>query len=288
VSYLDHIRACNNFNPAVFVPFIVDGAIVGQIKQDFSRLLHEWPNLFVVSNESVEFISALNSFELRTEAIATVLAKLVDKKWLSHLHGEQYVATATTREEGLFLIDRAAAPCFGVRAFGQHINGFVRGKQGMQLWVAKRSADRRNFPGKLDNLVAGGVPYGITLPDNLKKECWEEAGISPELAMSAQPVGVVTYNAQTLQGYKPDTLYCYDLELPPDFQPHCTDGEVESFSLWPIDKVISIVRDTDKFKLNCNLVIIDFLVRHGFITPEDKGYVSLLQELRPSFSVRYD
>ncbi len=287
MSYLDHIRACNNFNPAGFVPFIVDGAIVGRIKQNFSRCLCEWPNLFVVSNDAVEFVSELNDFGARTEAIAIVLAELVDKGVLTHLHGEQYVATATIREQGVFLIDRAAAPYFGVRAFGQHINGFVRSEQGIKLWVAKRSADRRNFPGKLDNLVAGGLPNGISLQDNLKKECWEEAGILPELALSALPVGVVTYNTETVQGYKPDTLYCYDLELPLDFQPRCTDGEVESFSLWPVDKVMSVVRDTDEFKLNCNLVIIDFLVRYGFIAPEDESYVSLLQELRPSFSVPY-
>jgi len=286
VSYFDHIRACNNFNLSNFLPFIVDGVIIGQVKRDFSLLLKEWPDLFVVSHSSVGLVLALNTFDLRTKAIAQVLSELVNKGVLTHLHGEQYVATATTREQGVFLIDRAAAPYFGVRAFGQHINGFVRSEKGLELWVAKRSADRRNFPGKLDNLVAGGLPYGITLQDNLKKECWEEAGIFPELAASAQPVGTVTYNAETAQGYKPDTLYCYDLELTPDFQPQCTDGEVESFSLWPIEKVIKTVRDTTEFKLNCNLVIIDFLIRHGFICPEDESYTVLLQELRPTFSVR--
>jgi len=287
VSYFDHIRACNNFNPSGFLPFIVDGVIVGQIKRDFSRLLQKWPNLFVVSSERVALAVELNTFDLRTQAIAKVLAELVDDAVLTHLHGEQYVATAAVREQGLFLIDRAAAPYFGVRAFGQHINGFVRSEQSMKLWVAKRSADRRNFPGKFDNLVAGGLPHGISLRDNLIKECWEEAGISAELAASALPVGAVTYNAETVQGYKPDTLFCYDLELSPDFQPRCTDGEVESFSLWPIEKVMDVVCNTTDFKLNCNLVIIDFLVRHGFIGPENEGYVSLLQELRPPFSVRY-
>jgi len=287
VSYFDHIRACNNFNPSAFLPFVVDGVIVGQVKRDFSLLLRGWLDIFVVTDNAIGLVTKLNTFDLRSEAIAEVLSELVDKGVLTHLQGEQYVATATTREQGLFLIDRAAAPYFGVRAFGQHINGFVRSEQGIKLWVAKRSADRRNFPGKLDNLVAGGLPCGISLQDNLKKECWEEAGIPPELAISALPVGAVTYNAEIAQGYKPDTLYCYDLELSPDFQPRCTDGEVESFSLWPVEQVMDTVRDTAEFKLNCNLVIIDFLLRHGFIGPEDESYIPLLQELRPPFSVRY-
>ena len=287
MSYFDHIRACNNFNPAAFIPFTADGAIIGQIRREFSQLLCEWPAVFDVSDDVVQLAATLNTFEARTEAVAEVATALMERGVLSHLHGEQYVATATIREQGVFFIDRAAAPCFGVRAFGQHINGFVRSAQGLKLWVAKRAADRRNFPGKLDNLVAGGLPAGITLQENLKKECWEEAGIASELAASAQLVGAVTYNATTAQGYKPDTLYCYDLELPADFQPQCTDGEVESFSLWPVEKVMQTICDTDEFKLNCNLVIIDFLLRHGQIGPEDERYISLLQELRPPFSVRY-
>ncbi len=287
MSYFNHIQACNNFNPAAFLPFIVDDAVVGQVKRDFSQQLREWPAVFVVSDDAVELAAKLDTFAIRSEAVAKVLSVLAERGVLRHLHGEQYVVTATTRERGLFLIDRAAATCFGVRAFGQHINGFVRSEQGIKLWVAKRAPDRHHFPGKLDNLVAGGLPHGITPQENLKKECWEEAGIPPELAATARSVGAVTYNAETAQGYKPDTLYCYDLELTAEFQPRCTDGEVESFSLWPVEKVMQMVRDTDEFKPNCNLVIIDFLIRHGVIAPEDEHAISLPQELRPPFSVRY-
>jgi len=40
--------------------------------------------------------------------------------------------------------------------------------------------------------------------------------------------------------------------------------------------VIETVRDTDDFKFNCALVVIDFLIRHGFIGPGDAEYVDLL------------
>ncbi len=45
-------------------------------------------------------------------------------------------------------------------------------------------------------------------------------------------------------------------------------------------KVADIVKDTYEFKTNCNLVIIDFLVRHGFIEVEDKDYIEIVQGLR--------
>jgi hypothetical protein len=42
-----------------------------------------------------------------------------------------------------------------------------------------------------------------------------------------------------------------------------------------LDKVASLVRETVAFKMNCDLVIIDFLMRHGYITPEHPDYLAL-------------
>ena len=41
-----------------------------------------------------------------------------------------------------------------------------------------------------------------------------------------------------------------------------------------------LVRTTQEFKTNCNLVIVDFLVRHGYITPDQPHYLKLLRGLR--------
>ena len=75
-------------------------------------------------------------------------------------------------------------------------------------------------------------------------------------------------------------MYCYDLELPADFRPVNTDGEVAGFELQPIEEVMARVRDTEDFKINCNLVIIDFLIRHGLIGPDEPDYLDLIQGLR--------
>lgn len=281
MGFLDHIQACNGFDPSGYLPWFVDNQPVGRIRTAFAGLLARWPEVFSVTKDRVDLASGLDSFKSRTAAVAGVLDQLVAEGAVSHLQGEPYGVTPSVPERSLLCMDRAAAPYFGIRAFGQHLNGFVREGDGLKLWVARRSADRRNFPGKLDNLVAGGLPHGISRHDNLLKECWEEAGIGPDLALYARPVGAVSYNAETSAGFKPDTLYCYDLELPGDFIPHCTDGEVETFYLWPVEEVMEIVRDTNEFKLNCNLVVIDFMIRHGHIGPEDADYLGLLQGMRP-------
>ena len=73
-------------------------------------------------------------------------------------------------------------PWFGVRAFGPHMTGYVRRKDGLHIWVPRRSFTKPTFPGQLDNTVAGGQPAGIGLHDNLIKECAEEASIPRQLA----------------------------------------------------------------------------------------------------------
>ncbi len=52
-------------------------------------------------------------------------------------------------------------------------------------------------------MVAGGLPHGVSLQDNLLKECEEEAGLAPELARNAVPVGAITYNRVSKKGLSP-------------------------------------------------------------------------------------
>ncbi|KAK1360482.1 Nudix hydrolase domain-containing protein [Heracleum sosnowskyi] len=117
----------------------------------------------------------------------------------------------------------------------------------------------------LDHLVAGGLPHGISCGDNLVKECEEDAGIVKSIASQAIPVGVVSYMDIDGYRYKRDVLFCYDLKLPESFVPKNQDGEVGSFRLIPVELVADVIQKTEFFKLNCNLVIIDFLFRHGGI-----------------------
>jgi isopentenyldiphosphate isomerase len=138
------------------------------------------------------------------------------------------------------------------------------------MWIARRARTKTTYPGMLDNFVAGGQPIGIGLHQNVVKECAEEAGVPPELAARAVPVGAISYCFETDDGLKPDVQFVYDLELPPAFEPVNRDGEIEAFHLWPVADVIALTRDTRDFKFNCNLVNIDFFVRHGLLAPDDE------------------
>eukprot|EP00879_Flechtneria_rotunda_P014683 GHRR01015343.1.p1 GENE.GHRR01015343.1~~GHRR01015343.1.p1 ORF type:complete len:133 (-),score=24.47 GHRR01015343.1:332-730(-) len=51
----------------------------------------------------------------------------------------------------------------------------------------------------------------------------------------------------------------------------CCAVQVEDFMLWDLDKVALIISSSEEYKPNVNLVVIDFLIRHGCITPEEPG-----------------
>ena len=50
----------------------------------------------------------------------------------------------------------------------------------------------------------------------------------------------------------------------------------------PMEQVLQIVSKTDgdTYKDNCNLVVLDFMMRHGYITPEVPGYLDILSGVR--------
>jgi 8-oxo-dGTP pyrophosphatase MutT (NUDIX family) len=161
----------------------------------------------------------------------------------------------------LATIDRGALPWFGIRAEGVHVNGIVRRSNGIHLWIARRAANRLLDPGKLDHLFAGGISAGMDAEDTLIKEGAEEAGFPQEIVDRAVYAGSLRYTTLRPEGLRRDRIHCYDLVLPEGLTPVASDGEVAAFELWHIDRVVQTLRETDRFKFNVSLVIIDFLLR---------------------------
>ena len=265
-GYLRHVTFCNRADMTLFVPFYLDGVAHGFVKKNLPDLI-PYQDGFTLAESATDFAS-------RTAAMGRVAAHL-SAKYGRVLCGEMYPVLRRWGDTPLAQIDRAAVPWFGVPAFGIHVNGYVRKKDGIHLWIGERAADRAVDPGLLDNMIGGGQPIGYTLEENLCKEAKEEAGIEPALAKTARLIGPLSDRFERHQGLRNDTLFVYDLELDEDFVPRNTDGEVAAFHLMPVAEVAALVHDTDTFKFNCNLVIIDFLMRHGFLTPEHADYAQL-------------
>ncbi len=287
MSFLDRIREINRHDPDAFIPFVVDSRRLGAVRKDRIGAVLSATDAFVRSRDgSLTFADTLAAgtpevVAARNRAMAAAAARLAETESIGRLRGELYPAACRFGETPAFVVDRAAVPFFGLRAWGVHLNGYTWRDGALHMWVGRRAKDKPTYPGRLDNMVAGGQPVGLGPMENLVKECAEEADIPEALARQARPAGAITYVQQASEGLKPDVQFCFDLELPPAFVPRNTDGEIESFALQPIERVAETVSETREFKDNCNLVIVDFLIRHGFIPPDDPDYVALVQGLHP-------
>ena len=285
MGWLDRIAECNRHDLSGFLPFEVEGKRIGWVRRGLTERLVDRPEVFAVGAERVGFVAGLDTPERRSAALAEVVRDWRGSGLLRRVSGELLAVGAGMEEPPLFLIDRSAVQAFGFSAVGVHLNGYVRAPDGLHVWIAERAAGRHSYPGMLDNMVAGGQPAGLSLKENVVKEAAEEAGIPEALAQRARPAGAVTYCLETEAGLRPDILYVYDLELPAGFQPRNADGEVAHFELWPAGRLAETVRDTRRFKFNCNLVIIDFLIRRGVLGPEEPDYAAILAGLRPALPI---
>lgn len=281
VGYFRHVALCNQKDMSRFAPFFIDGQRVGWVRTASVRKLRQFPRVFRFEGDAVCLDDRLGCVESRTRALEEVVEVLSEDGLMGRVRGEMYRVSATWSSPTLMLLDRGATPFFGVRAYGVHLNGFVGPFGDLKIWVGRRAPDKAVAPGKLDNVVAGGQPAGLSLRANLLKEAAEEAGFPPSLVEYARSVGIVSYEMETLRGLRSDTLFLYDLGIPDEITPRCVDGEMSEFMLWPIERVLRTVRETNDFKFNVALVMIDFAIRHGLIDPDlEPEYPALIEGLR--------
>jgi 8-oxo-dGTP pyrophosphatase MutT (NUDIX family) len=284
MAFIDRIHEANGINLSEYLPFVVDQQVVGRVpKSNISELAQL--DTLVIGERSVSLQPALASmgliqrsqqFNKALKALQAQGSTIMHQKWW----GENYRADTGWNSEAKLLIERAAAKTFGVNGYGVHLNGYVKKADGIHLWVATRAANKPTAPGQLDQMVAGGLPAGLQPREAMIKEAQEEANLENDLCAKIISTSYISYTKTSQYGSRSDNLFIYDLQLPVKFRPKNTDGEVEKFELMPIKQVMDIVANTTEFKFNCSLVIIDFFIRHGLITPEHKDYEAICSGLR--------
>lgn len=267
-------------------PFIVDGDHVGLIKPDVYKHLLKYPEVFCFhENESnregvVELNPAFRDYTERTIKVDEVLRDLKSKGIFSALKGwRDEFYDVKHGHKRLLKMDRSATCLFGVRKYGVDINGYVRDPtKGLCIWLQQRSNTKETWPGKWDNMVSGGLSVGHGIKETAIKEAAEEASIPDHLIKNLISAGCVSFFFESDKGLFPNTEFVFDLELPLDFVPRNADGEVQAFELLSASECLERLFSPD-FKTTSCPVSIDFLIRHGFITPENEIHFTEIVEL---------
>ena len=257
-----------------YVPLHVAGSAVGWLTPERARRLRGWPAYFEVRAHGVEVAASLATCARRTAAFAEVARALAAEDALSAWRDERYAVAAHAGEAPLFELERAAARYFGIHTCAAHLNGLVGSGERWRMWLARRSPTKAIDPGLLDNLVGGGIAAGSGVADTLVKEAWEEAGIDVALARSAKPAGEVRICRDQPDGLQRETIHVHDLWLPADLVPENRDGEAVEHRLCAPDDVLALIA-TDEVTADASLVIVDFLLRHGYVARDDPSFAAL-------------
>lgn len=255
--FLRHVRACNNaVLPGARTPLRIGPDRVGFVDPAVAPALEEQPEIARAAD---------GALVLRVPEALERIGRDLAERGLCRWRDEPFDVRARPDGPALARLDRGALPKLGVLSVGVHVNGIVERADGAHLWIGRRSPHKALDPDKLDHLIAGGVPSGLTAEQTLVKEAGEEASVPPELASKAVPAGAISYAMDRPEGLRRDYLLCFDLLLPEAFRPKPNDDEVQFFELWPIRRALEAVRDTDAFKFNVALVMIALFLRRGLI-----------------------
>jgi len=257
MSFQKRLKDCNKYKESNFFKFFINNYRIGFIKKKNLNIINKFPEFFIINNQKIFLRKEINNFQKKTYAINQVFNFLVKKKMILSKHREYFPVFNSFKSKPLLKVQRLVGPFFGFQFFGVHVNGFLKENNKYFMWVGRRSK-KGNFPNDFDQIAAGGLPFNCTLKKNLIKECYEEANINKTLALKSKYKGTISYRVESNLGLSRHILFCYNLELTKSFVPKNNDGEITNFYLWPIEKILKIIKQSRKFKFDCALVILLF------------------------------
>ena len=253
-----------------------------------------WSDIWAVNaaRKTVTLLSSTSKSAAEKQfstSLSTFLREIRERKVFRVLDGwREELYPIYNKDKSLIMsIERSASPLFGVVTYGVHMTGYIKDAHGIKIWTPRRSKNKQTYPGMIDNTVAGGLSTGEQPFECLIREAAEEASLPKDIVRKgAKACGTLTYfhvrdaRAGGETGLcQPECQYLYDLELPSDVIPEPGDNEATDFQLLTVEKVQEAMAN-GLFKPNCALMLLEFFVRHGILTPEDEpDYIEIVARL---------
>ena len=185
-------------------------------------------------------------------------------------------------------LPRLGARLFGIVTYGVQMLAYTEDSTSkLNIWVARRAATKRTYPGMLDSTVGGSMSTGETAFKCLARESAEEASFTEDLIRSkAKSSGAISYICMTDERsegepglFVPEVQYCYDLLLPDDVSPSPGDDEAEEFILMSIEEVQAALKNGE-FTPAHGCILLNFLIQHGDLTAENEPeYIDIITGL---------
>lgn len=244
-----------------------------------------WTSDFLVQHSHPRKVTVLDSSNGKdtasavNDAFQSIVTTCIEQDLfhvLDHRHSEPFAVVGARYGKPVY-VERFAAALFGITSRGAHLVAYCYNQCKMKVWIPRRSAHLYTYPNMLDTTVAGGVKSGVPPFQTIVEESDEEASLPASLIREkARCRGVVSHMNVTGEDFRgekglvtPDYIYVYDIELPTDIIPKPHDDEVNSFTLMGVEELkAALLRE--EFKPDSAAVLVEFLIRHGILTPENE------------------
>jgi 8-oxo-dGTP pyrophosphatase MutT (NUDIX family) len=266
------LREARTIDEDARVPFVAvaaDGApvVLGAVARAHLRALQRWPHWLQVSEQRVQLVAPLAAW---SDVFAAMNASLRADGLIVAWRDEPFTLFDTAGRSLGLTIERAATRFWGTLTWGAHCNGYVADAQGRPaaLWIARRALSKPTDPGRLDNLIGGGVPHGQSPHETVVREGWEEAGLAPDQMTGLQRGSTVRLLRDIPEGLQREWIEVFDLALPQGLVPQNQDGEVGELTCLAIADALS-PRTIDEMTVDAALVTLDFARRHRLLPPAD-------------------
>ncbi len=278
-------RACDGPPRIPFVLLSERGPVLGSVAIRHLPALRQWPDAFALlaaADGAPRALALTLPADVRDARLAQIHARLHADGLIVGWRDEPYpLRDRTGSEHGT--LERAASRFWGMLTLGAHCNGYLADDSARptHLWIARRSPTKPTDPGRLDNLIGGGVPAGQSPREAVIREGWEEAGLEPRQMAGLVTGGLVDLECDVPEGRQHERLHVFDLALPAHVVPRNIDGEVAEHRLMTVAEALARAA-AGELTTDATLATLDFAVRHRLVEPEPRGGESTAAVLAPA------
>jgi 8-oxo-dGTP pyrophosphatase MutT (NUDIX family) len=263
------VRAARDHDAAARIGWFVAAAAgdieLGSVARAHVQALRRWSRWLQFEPQRIRLVAPREAW---SEVFAQMNAALRSDGLIRAWRDEPFTLYSTAGQDLGVAIERAAARFWGTLTLGAHCNSFVADATGTprQLWIARRSPTKATDPGKLDNLIGGGVAAGQTPQEAVVREGWEEAGLTPAQMTGLQRGGIVRLLRDIPEGLQREWIHVFDLALPVDTTPRNQDGEVAALELRACPDALALAAGLE-MTVDAALVTLDFALRRRLLPP---------------------
>lgn len=230
-DFLPFSQRWRDSSQAEFTPLVIHGHALGHLIPALKiKVVEAFEALDIAYQEGSHWLELTSSGQ-DAQAALTRTGEWLRQNGLVPFWRDELFTLLDNRGEALFELERGLFKTFGFQSQAVHMHATTGNNHG---WISRRSMQKTENPGMLDNLSAGGLSAGESPMACCKRELWEEAGIDEKAIVALHQVETLIWVNRPLNlGWHNELIHTFRVTLSEKAKPCNQDGEAMGFYLMP-------------------------------------------------------